>query len=242
MKRFIFPAVSLLAASVCFAATKDDVVAAAKKVADSANYSWTATTEIEGGQFTPAPINGKAEKGGFALITSEREGNTTTAVLKGDKGVVKTDDGWKTAEQLRSAGGGGGGGGGGRGGMRGAQLLRSRPPADDAVKLAEKAKELKEANGVISGDLTDEGAKEFASMGRGRGGGGGGGNEPKNAKGSVKFWIKDGQLVKTVLKTSATMSFNGEDRDVGRTTTYEIKEVGTTKVEVPEEAKKALGS
>lgn len=91
MKRiFLFPAVSLLAATVCFADAKDDVKAAAKKLADAANYSWTATTEIEGGQFTPAPINGKAEKGGYAVVTTERDGNTTTAVMKGDKGVVKT--------------------------------------------------------------------------------------------------------------------------------------------------------
>ncbi len=236
MKRiFLFPAVSLLAATVCFADAKDDVKAAAKKLADAANYSWTATTEIEGGQFTPAPINGKAEKGGYAVVTTERDGNTTTAVMKGDKGVVKTDDGWKTAEELR--GGGGGGGGGRGGGMRAAGLLRSRPPADEALKLADKVKELKEANGVISGDLTDDGAKEFASFRGGRGG-----NEPKNAKGSVKFWIKDGQITKTVLKTSATMSFNGEDRDFARTTTYEIKDVGATKVEVPEDAKKAIGS
>jgi hypothetical protein len=38
------------------------------------------------------------------------------------------------------------------------------------------------------------------------------------------------------------MNFNGEDREVSRTTTYEIKDVGTTKVEVPEDAKKKLGA
>ena len=36
------------------------------------------------------------------------------------------------------------------------------------------------------------------------------------------------------------VSFNGNDRDVDRTTTVEIKDVGTTKVEVPEGAKKKL--
>jgi uncharacterized protein YjiS (DUF1127 family) len=38
------------------------------------------------------------------------------------------------------------------------------------------------------------------------------------------------------------MSFNGEDRDIERTSTHEIKDVGTTEVKVPEEASKALGS
>jgi hypothetical protein len=36
------------------------------------------------------------------------------------------------------------------------------------------------------------------------------------------------------------MTVNGEDRDVDRTTTIEIKDIGTTKVEVPAEAKSKL--
>jgi hypothetical protein len=36
------------------------------------------------------------------------------------------------------------------------------------------------------------------------------------------------------------MSFNGNDMDVDRTTTVEIKDVGTTKITVPEEASKKL--
>ena len=57
--------------------------------------------------------------------------------------------------------------------------------------------------------------------------------EPKNAKGSVKFWVKDGLLAKLELKLQGIINFNGEDRDVNRTTTVEIKDVGTTKVNVP---------
>ena len=36
------------------------------------------------------------------------------------------------------------------------------------------------------------------------------------------------------------VSFNGNDRDVDRATTVEVKDVGTTKVEVPDGAKKKL--
>ena len=36
------------------------------------------------------------------------------------------------------------------------------------------------------------------------------------------------------------MSFNGNDREIDRTTTVEIKDVGTTKLTVPDEAKKKL--
>jgi hypothetical protein len=36
------------------------------------------------------------------------------------------------------------------------------------------------------------------------------------------------------------VSFNGNDRDIDRTTTVVISEVGTTKISVPDEAKKKL--
>jgi molybdopterin/thiamine biosynthesis adenylyltransferase len=39
---------------------------------------------------------------------------------------------------------------------------------------------------------------------------------------------------------TAKVNFNGNDRDVDRTTTVEIKDVGTTKVEVPADALKKL--
>ena len=234
---------SLLVGSVStLADVAEDVKSAASKLADAANYSWTATTEIEGGQWTPAPVKGKAIKGGAAVITSERDGTTTTAVLQGTNGVASTDEGWKTAEELRAAAGAGGGGGN-RGGMRAGALLRNPLPAASLTKLAEKSKDLKAGEaGVIAGVLSDEGAKEFALMGRGGRPGGQTPPEPKNAKGSVQFWLKEGQVQKIRLKVSATMTVNGEDRDMVRTTTWEIRDVGTTTVEVPAEAKKHLGS
>ncbi len=60
------------------------------------------------------------------------------------------------------------------------------------------------------------------------------------AKASVKFWIKDGSLSKYEYHTQATMSFNGNDMNIDRTTTVEIKDVGSTKVTVAPEAAKKL--
>jgi hypothetical protein len=82
----------------------------------------------------------------------------------------------------------------------------------------------------------DEGAKKFLTFSRQ----GGGGATVSSAKGSVKFWLKDGALVKYEYKVKGAASFNGNDLDIDRTTTIEIKDVGTTKVDVPEEAKKKL--
>jgi hypothetical protein len=56
----------------------------------------------------------------------------------------------------------------------------------------------------------------------------------------VKFWITDGKLVKYQVHITGTVSRNGNDRDVDRTTTTVIKEVGTTKIAVADEVKKIL--
>ena len=88
-----------------------------------------------------------------------------------------------------------------------------------------------------TGDLTEEGAKEMLSF-RPRGGG----EAPtvSDAKGSVKFWLKDGALTKYEFKLKGKMDFGGNEFPNDRTTTVEIKDVNSTKVEVPEAAKKKL--
>jgi hypothetical protein len=56
----------------------------------------------------------------------------------------------------------------------------------------------------------------------------------------MKFWIKDGSLTKYEFKVSGKREIQGEVRDIERTTKVEIKDVDTTKLTVPEEAKKKL--
>ncbi|MSU34713.1 MAG: hypothetical protein EXS36_06300 [Pedosphaera sp.] len=240
--RYTLLAARFLAAVSLQAGTpKEDVSAAVKKLADQPSYSWSTATEIEGSQFKPGATTGKTEKGGFTVISQEVQDNTVMAVRKGDKAVVKTPDGWKTADELPQPGGGGGGQDPAvRAAMMGRRLLTAKTPADEAGGLANKIKELKSADGVISGELTEEGAKELATLGRrGGGGGGGGGNAPKDAKGSVKYWLKDGMLSKVELKVSGKVTGrDGEERSMSRTTVTEIQNVGSTKVEVAEEAKK----
>jgi hypothetical protein len=123
--------------------------------------------------------------------------------------------------------------------MRGGILRNLKVPAAEVADLVGKAKELNLVEGVYSGDLTEEGAKSLLTFGGGRGGGG---NAPEisGAKGSVKFWVKDGMVSKYETKVQGKVSFGGNDREVDRTTTVEIKDVGTTKVDVPEDAKKKL--
>jgi hypothetical protein len=233
----------------------DEVTAAVKKLAESANYSWTVSSPApEGSNRGGSSSEGKLEKDGIVCLKSTFGDRTTETLIKAGKVAIKTEDGWKSGEELASAprpdgGGDAGGRRGGRGGFGGGFAARMaqnfKAPAVDAGELASGAKELKKDGDVISGELSEEAAKARLAFGGGRrgGGGGGGGGGPtiEGAKGTVKFWIKDGVLAKYEVKASGSFTNNnGESRDFDRTTITEIKDVGSTKLEVPDEAKAKL--
>jgi hypothetical protein len=241
IRRIFLSTVAVVAGSalVAAAAPKDEVADAAKKLADAKNYSWKATTEMAGGgggggNFRAGPTEGKTEKDGFTLITRSFNDNTFETVTKGEKGAVKTQDGWQSFEELRQNAQGGGGGG--RGFGRNARM--NRTPAVEAADLVAKSKEIKKSGDAYEAELTEDGVKELLSFGGRRGGNAD--NAPPaatNAKGSAKFWTKDGQLAKYEYNVKGTVAGrDGQERNVDRTTTVEIKDVGSTKVEVPEEA------
>jgi hypothetical protein len=227
---------TLLAAASLLAADKDDVTSAAQKLAAADNYSWTSTTE--GGQNNSAPSHGKIQKDGLTWTEMTMREDTVEAYFQGGKAAVKTDDGWQAVDLTAAPGGGGGGGGANPARFMGMRLRNFKAPAVVAEDIAGKTKDITKADDAYAGDLTEEGAKSLLTMGRGRRGG-----QPpavSNAKGSVKFWIKDGVLSKYVLKVAGTVTRNGEDTDIERTITVEISDVGTTKIAVPDEAKSKM--
>jgi hypothetical protein len=237
MKRnILFGTMALLAGSLLAAnaAPKDDVTAAAKKLAGAGNYSWKSTVDMgPNAPFTPGPTEGKTEKDGFTWLSMSFNDNTSEGVMKGGKVAVKTDEGWKTTEE------GGGGGGFNPGTMIARRMQTLKVPAAEIEDLVSKTTDIKKDGDVYSGDLTEDGAKSLLTFGGGRRGG----NPPPaptGAKGSVKFWVKDGTVTKYEIKVQGKVSFGGEDRDMERTTTIEIKDVGTTKLDVPDDAKKKL--
>jgi len=237
MKKNILISALIFTAGVLAAAESEDVKAAAKKLGEQKSYSWKTTVVVpEGSQFRPGPTEGKTEKDGYTSLSMSFGDNTTEAVIKGDKGAAKMEGEWRSLADMAQDSGQ-------PGAFMARRLQNYRTPAMEAEEIAGKTKDLKKEGDAFSADLTEEGAKDllrFRGGRRGGGGGGGGGPEPKNAKGSAKFWVKDGQLAKYEYKVSGTINFGGEDRDVERTTTVEIKDVGTTKIEVPEDAKKKM--
>jgi hypothetical protein len=169
-----------------------------------------------------------------------RGDNTFEALMKGGKTVVKTPEGWQAPPEPGTGGGGGGPGGGA--GMMGRMLSTLRPPAAEAEDLLGKVKELRKTEAGFVGDLTEEGAKQLLTRNRRGGQGGGEPPAPQGAKGTVKFWVKDGVLAKFEVQVQGRMAGrDGQEIEVNRTTTTEISNVGTTKVEVAEAAKKVLG-
>jgi hypothetical protein len=226
MKKFLTSVVLALLAGPLVAAdstSKDDVIAAAKKLGDQPNYSWKQTVVVpESSQFKPGPTEGKLEKGGVTYFTLSFGDDTTKIFMQGDKSAISNPDGgWSTAKELDSEEGPG---------RFTAMIVRIfKAPAAQAEELAGTVADLKQDGDAFSGDMTDAGAKSQFRFGN-----------VTNPKGSVKFWVKDGQLAKYEYKLTGKADFNGNEFDVDRDTTVEITDVGTTKIDVPADAKKKL--
>ena len=237
----MFSLMALLAAPLLAAdvSPKDNIKNAAAALGNQTNYSWRTTVEVgNNSRFRPGPTEGRTQKGGYTALLMSFGDNTNEAVLKGTNGAIKTpDNGWQSlAEAAKDDGGGGF-----NPSLFLARMMQNfKAPAVQAADLADSAKDLKKDTNGISGDLTEDGAKALLTF-RPRGGGGGGeGPTVSNAKGSAKFWLTDGKLVKYQFRVQGTVSFGGNDRDVDRTTTVEIRDVNSTKIEVPAEAKKKM--
>lgn len=254
MKRNLLLATVVFAAGSLLAADpKDDVNSAIKSLTDGGNFSWTQNVENANGNngFGGGPSEGKM-KDGIVYTSRTFNDNTFETVVKGTNFAMNRGDGWQSAEEMAAANGGGGGGGGFRGG--GFARFGAVTPLTTLSNALAEVTELKESGGAYAGDLTEAGAKAVASPfgrggrnGRAGGGNGGGGNgggftppEVTDAKGSVKIWLKNGVLSKYQIKvTGKTTDRNGDPADIDRTTTVDIKDIGSTKI--PDEAVKKIG-
>jgi hypothetical protein len=231
-------ALVLAAGMAVRAADVDDAQTAVKKLADAPSYSWSSA--VVGGRGNQTPVEYKAEKDGFATFTfTSMQGDPTDVVMKGDKGVAKMADGWKTMAELQKAADD-------AGGFSGEMMVLSRissftTPAAQAKALLEKAKNVKKEGDTYSADLAEASAKDLLTF---RFPGAAAANMPAmtiaNPKGTIKITVKDGAMNKMEIHLTGTRTFNEQDTPVDQTTTLAIKDVGATKVTVPDEAKKKL--
>ncbi len=225
---------------------KDKLANATKQLGDKTNYSWTTTTkEADGNPGRLGPIDGKTEKDSVTFLSLTPGGIPVEVYMKGDKGAAKALEGWQTFDDIAQTGGTA---------EAIVRFLRSyKAPAAQSADLAGNVKELKEADGALNGALKDDAIKEILQqdfkislkddaikeillLGARRREG----QEPpktEDAKGSVKFWIKEGALTKYEINVQGKVTAADRTFDINRTMTTEIKDVGSTKLDVPPEAK-----
>jgi hypothetical protein len=234
-KSIVAVVVLLGSTSLVMADAKDDVQAAAAKLNDSPNYSWTSS--MESGQFSSS-TSGKTQKDGLTWVSLTFGDTTTEALIKGSKAAIKTDDGWKTADEVVQEQQQGGGP---NPMIFVARMVQNfRTPGAQAVESVGQIPDLQKTDDGYSGNLSDEAAKQMMTFRRRNASATTQPSPVKNAKASVKFWVTDGVLSKLQYQVSGTVTFNDQDRDVQRTTTVEIKDVGSTKIDVPPEAQAKL--
>lgn len=229
MKRLLLTALlAALPLADSLADSKSDVAAGVKKLGEQSSYTWTYTPKVVGSESArrqQSPLDGKTERDGYTLIHGDIGDVSVDIGLKGDKLVVNYSGDWLSAAEIGEN-------------NRTVQRLRTlKRPTDEAQLLVEKTSLMKkEADGSYAGELDTAWAKEmFSLLGRRAA-------EAPTASGSVKFWLKAGQLAKYefIIRGKIPTGENKEQTEVSRTTTVEIKDVGTTKVSLPDEAKKKL--
>lgn len=228
----------LLAASLVSAAETDTtapVKTAITKLKSQPSYSWTTKLQMPGMPFTPEPSHGKIGSDGIALVTQSFNGNDTQVVFKGDKVAVLADGQWEAVSTNRDAGDMGN-----FPMMIAGWLAGSGTAAKEAETLLGNVKELKVGeDGLWSGDLTDKGIAGLLAFGPRPG------DAPavKNGKGTAKFWVKDGALVKFESHAEGLVSVpDQDDRDMNMTRTIEISDAGKTQFDIPDAARKKLDS
>ena len=206
---------------------KSEVKDAIKKLSAQPNFSWTFTPKTEGSEAAArqGPVEGKTEKDVTWFKGNVGE-NSFEVAAKGNKYAVNYTGEWMAVEEDSEETG------------RIARRVKAlKNPIEAAEELATKAGELKkDSDGAYAAELTAEGAKElFSRLGRRAA-------AAQEAKGSVKFWVKDGLLTKYEFTVKGKMTVGEEKKevDVSRTITVEIKDVGSTKLSLPEEATKKI--
>ncbi len=219
---------ALTALHVAAADSAATVASAIKKLGGESGYAWTYTPKTVGSESAArnqAPLSGKTEKDGYTLIRGEMGDVTVDIGIKGDKMAVNYSGDWLSTVEIGEN-------------NRTVQRLRAlKRPTDEAEQLLAKSTALKqEADGGYSSDLDGAWSKEmFALLGRRAA-------DAPSASGNVRFWVKDGRLAKYefVIRGKIATGADKKETEVSRTTTVEIKDVGMTKVGLPEDAKKKL--
>jgi hypothetical protein len=222
----------IIATCSLHAADSDATLAkAVKELGAKPNYSWTTSTkEADGSAGRLGPIDGKADKEGLTFLSFAVGGVPVEVYLNKEKGAARALEGWMTLDEIAQTSGTA---------AAVVKFLKSyKTPFAQATDLAGNVKDLKESEGVLSGELKEAAVKEFLLFAARRREG----QEPKveDAKGAAKFWTKEGVLTKYEVNVQGKVTSGDRTNDINRTMTIELKDIGASKVEMPEEAKQKM--
>ena len=205
-----------------------ELVASATKLAEADSYSWKSVTNDGADNGSTLITDGKTDKTGYATVNLNSGDFYVRLVIKGTSGAINAGDGWKTADDLTDN-------------RRAARFLSStvrgfKSPAVLAQEFATHAKDLRSEEDAYVTDVSgNEAAQLLSPMANLRGG-----REMSNAKATVRFWVRDGVLSRYQVHATYTVTRNGNDTQIDRTTTVDFSDVGSTMVEVPDDMKKKL--
>lgn len=245
----------LLAAVLAFAGAarddKDDLAAAGKKSTELKSFAFKGETKMElpammgaMGEQEPTQFSGKHESGvGSYLKTDTHEffmvgKNTVTRPLAEWKKVEEDgDDPMAMQKNVMKM-------------FSGSRAVQ--PPSNDLSDLGKKLAKAKKKDKtekvgdaectIYEGELTEDAAEEIVkdSMPMGKMMKMGGGDVTHT--GTLKAWVDgDGRIVKYEVSGKMTASIQGMELEMGTTKTVTLSGIDKTKVEIPEEAQKALG-
>ena len=248
-------AVCAVSVPSAWADAQQDLHAAIQKLADSPNYSWT--TKLQG-VFGGAPMDGKSEKNGYTTYTINTMGGSYPVISRGDRTFAKTDNGWQGMAELQKASDDAQGFS--SEGFVLVQVQDFKTPVAQLTDLAGKLQNLKKTDQGFSADILPDAAKNLFTF-RLPG-------QPatqkaaldqsdkvqtvvlqstamqqmtvKDPRGTLNVVMKDGSISKFEIHLAGTISLNEKDQPTDRTTITEIKDVGTTRITVPEDAKAIL--
>jgi len=210
------------------AGAKDKLDAAIERLQSETNYSWTTTTrEADGSSGRLGDIEGKTQKKGLTYFAFTPSGVPVEVYLKGTNGIARALEGWQTLDEIAQTSGSA---------AAIVRMLRAyKLPAAQSDELAKSAEALKENDGVLSGDLKEGAVNEMLLLGVRRREGQ---DPPKTSdtKGAVKFWLKDGALSKYQVHIEGKVTNGDRVNEINRTLITEIKDPGTTKIELPADA------
>lgn len=232
MKPFIFLAVGLGLVSFRLggaesSAPSNTVNRAIEKLLGAPNYSWVSTPQSAPGSanWREGPTEGKTGKEETYLHLTVGDADVQVA-FRGKKSAINRAGDWEAEEELT-----------GDDEWIARRLRAFKAPALQAQDLLAQAKIMEASDGTFKGPLREEAVRELMTVGRR--------NisvkvEIEEPRGSVKFWLKEGRLDKFEFNVQGRIKTSDQTYLINRTTTVEIKDVGSTRVALPDAAQKKL--